>query len=70
MQVEWSIIPRVKKYIGEINYEKDLGIKFESLLEAHKFDEAGKMLDNDKIIRDSKIKNILIKHVESYEYAC
>jgi len=70
MQVEWCIISRIKQFIGEINYNKQLGDKFKSLLDANDFDSAIKMIDDDKLVPDVEVKKALIRHIETYKYAC
>ena len=70
MKVEWSIVSRLKKYIGEINFEKDLGVKFISLLDDNKFDEASDMVKKSGIVSVPNIETLIIKHIESYKYGC
>jgi len=55
MKVEWSVVSRLKKYIGEINFEKDLGVKFISLLDDNKFDEA---VAEEKVAMEKEINRL------------
>lgn len=70
MKVEWSVVSRLKKYIGEINFEKDLGVKFISLLDENKFDEASDMVKKSGTVSVPNIETLIIKHIESYKYGC
>jgi hypothetical protein len=69
METRWSIIKRIKEYIGIINYEDKFGDKFKILLDNNEFNQASLML-TDEIITNKKIKNDLISHIKSYNYAC
>jgi len=69
MKVEWSIIGRIKSYIGKINYGMYYGNHFEQLLDVNNFEDASNMLDIENI----KYENLLKKmkyHIKSHEYVC
>lgn len=70
MKTEWTIITRLKSYIGEINYNKFLGEKFQELLDKHEFDLSIKLLLDSKLLNDNSSEKLIIKHIKSYKYAC
>ena len=70
MKTEWTIITRLKSYIGEINYNKFLGEKFQELLDKNEFDLSIKLLLDSKLLNDNSSEKLIIKHIESYKYAC
>ena len=70
MKTEWTIITRLKSYIGEINYNKFLGEKFQELLDKNEFDLSIKLLLDSKLLNDNISEKLIIKHIESYKYAC
>ena len=70
MKTEWTIITRLKSYVGEINYNKFLGEKFQELLNVNKFDEAVRVIIDSKLLNESTDEKIIIKHILSYKNAC
>lgn len=70
MKYEWSIVKRLKEKIGTINFDKDLGEEFISFLNAHDFDGAAEYLKKSKTVKDNEIEKQLVKHIETYKYAC
>lgn len=70
MKTEWTIITRLKSYIGEINYNKFLGEKFQELLDKHEFDLSIKLLLDSKLLNDNSSEKLIIKHILSYKNAC
>ena len=70
MKTEWTIITRLKSYIGEINYNKFLGVKFQELLDKHEFDLSIKLLLDSKLLNDNSSEKLIIKHILSYKNAC
>ena len=55
MEFDWSVINRIKYYIGELHFKNELGSEFLSLLNNHKFDEASKMIIKKNVFNDKEL---------------
>lgn len=70
MKESWSIVTRIKEYIGSQGFDEKLGTEFLELLKTNKFSEAADKLVKNNVIQDVEIENKLLKHIKSYDYAC
>ena len=68
--MKWSVVSRIEAVSGLYDYEKRLGKVFTKLLNKNMFDEAIEMLIASNIIKDKKVEKIIIRHIETYKWAC
>ncbi len=71
IKIEWSPVTRIKEKIGVIKYKENFGESFEQLLNTNEIDIVLEIIQHTKIFdNDEHFRTILLKHIETYKYAC